>query len=269
MAKKFAADAAMSLSDESDSKSWWAGWKRHYWPADLLRRGFRFYTYDKQSRKIFALVEVVRGSSFTYRTLDEFARKVRQLIGRTPNRDNAYWRGLPRPTNKRSCTGYAIDWKTVQRVDIPWRGRFPQLGWARISSGLPSPSVNADQSYVEGDRKYRKHLKIERSSKLRADARDYWRSRLKGLRCLACGFSFERRYGKWGSEFVEMHHLVPLAMIRKIHESNVKKLVPLCANCHRMVHLQPKSPLTMNKLTRMLAANSRSHADTRKNREHG
>lgn len=264
-------DVAMSLTGCRDltQSTWWSGWKREHWPAPLLRKGFRFYGYDKETGSLFGLVEVTKGSAFTYRTLNEFARKVRQVASYAPNRQASHWKKLPLPRKGKFCIGYALRWRRVTKVNIPWQGRFPRLGWAHIPAGRPSPSVNADQSYVEGDRKYRKHLKIERSSKLRADARDYWRSRLKKLHCLACGFSFEKRYGKWGSEFVEMHHVVPLALIRKAHENNVRNLVPLCANCHRMVHLQPKAPLSMGVLARMLAANNRSHADARKNRARG
>jgi 5-methylcytosine-specific restriction endonuclease McrA len=252
MAEQFAADAAMSLSDERDSKSWWAGWKRHYWPADMLRRGFRCYTYDKQSRTLFELVEVVRGRSFTYRTLDEFARKVRQLIGRSPNRDNAYWRGLPRPRKRRPCTGYAIDWKTVRSVNIPWHGRFPQLGWARLSGKPLIPDIDPLQSFAEGDREVHRHLAIERDSKLRALAKDYWRVKLGRLQCLACGFDFEKRYGLIGAEFIEMHHDVPLSLRKGRRRTKVKDLKPLCSNCHRMVHRDVKNPLSLVALKRML-----------------
>src|SRR6267143_667002 len=105
VADNLVADAVMSLKGHrgDNSGSWWAGWKRHYWPADMLRRGFRFYAYDKQSRSLFALVEVVRGRSFTYRTLAEFSKKVRQIVGSSPNRENAYWNKLPLPTKAHPC----------------------------------------------------------------------------------------------------------------------------------------------------------------------
>jgi hypothetical protein len=264
--RELLADVAMSMKGCRDLErgTWWSGWKKQHWPATFLRRGFRFYGYDKETRSLFGLIEITKGSSFTYRTLTEFGRKAKQVADHTPNRDDPHWNKLPLPARGQFCTGYAIRWRRIGKVDIPWRGRFPQLGWARLPSDQTSPSIDADQSFVEGDRKYREHLKIERSSRLRAQARDFWRDKLSGLRCLACGFSFEKRYGAWGAEFVEMHHIVPLASIRKAQEKNVKALVPLCANCHRMVHLRPKDLLPMKALKRMLAANSRIHRDARK-----
>jgi len=252
VAEKLVADAAMSLSDERDSTSWWAGRKRHYWPADMLRPGFRFYAYDKHSRSLFALVEVVRGRSFTYRTLAEFARKVRQLVGYLPHRDNAYWRGLPRPTSEHPCTGYAICWRVVRKVNIPWRGRFPQLGWARLSNGSLIPDVDPLQSFAEGDRTVRRHLAIERDSRLRGLAKDYWRAELGRLRCLVCGFDFEKRYGLIGAEFIELHHDKPLGERKGRRHTKVKDLKPLCSNCHRMVHRDVKNPLSSGALKRML-----------------
>lgn len=235
----------MSLSDERDATSWWAGWERHYWPADMLRPGFRFYAYDKHSRSLFALVEVVRGRSFTYRTLAEFSRKVRQLVGYSPHRENAYWRGLPLPRKGRPCTGYAIRWKVVRNVNIPWRSRFPQLGWARLSGDSLIPDSDPLQSFAEGDRTVRRHLAIERDSRLRPLAKEYWRGKLGRLRCLVCGFDFEKRYGLVGAEFIEMHHDEPLSERKGRSHTKVRDLKPLCSNCHRMIHRDAKNPLSL------------------------
>ena len=258
--KKFRSDVAISLTGCRASRdgTWWSGWKREYWPAKLLRRGLKFYGYDKQTRSLIGLFAITKGGSFTYRTLNEFRKKLKEVAGDVGDpRQAKHWKKLPLPKHGQFCTGYAIRWQHKSKAPIPFQGRFPQLGWAHLPSKSISPRNDTDQSYVEGDRKYRRHLKIERSAKLRAQARDYWRTKLKGFRCLACGFSFENRYGEWGSDFVEMHHLVALASIQKAQETNVKKLVPLCANCHRMVHRHPKAPLSMATLRRILAANSR------------
>ncbi|GFM34182.1 HNH endonuclease [Desulfovibrio subterraneus] len=58
-----------------------------------------------------------------------------------------------------------------------------------------------------------------------------------GLECVVCGFNFEKFYGPLGQGFIEIHHVNPL------HEKDgerevdpVKDLVPVCSNCHRMLH---------------------------------
>lgn len=59
-----------------------------------------------------------------------------------------------------------------------------------------------------------------------------------GATCQACGFNFGRVYGDLGEGFIEVHHLRPIATWQG-EEHNVDPttdLVPLCANCHRMIH---------------------------------
>lgn len=269
---KLLADVAMSLKGHINDHSgrWWSGWKRRHWPADALRRGFRFYAYDKESRSLFALVEVTRGSSFTYRTLAEFERKVKQVAGYWPGRDDPYFGTLPLPASGKVSTGCAFRWKRVKTVSIPWRGRFPQLGWAHLpAEGKYAADVNSIASDDEGGRTMRSHLAVERKPWLRALAKDFWRNKLGRLRCLVCGFDFEQRYGVLGAEFIEMHHIKPLASRQGRRRTKVKDLTPLCSNCHRMVHYKRRIPLTLQALKQKVAANRRIHADARKSSARG
>lgn len=58
-----------------------------------------------------------------------------------------------------------------------------------------------------------------------------------GYGCRVCNFDFEETYGEIGKHFVEVHHLVELSTIDGEHEVNPKEdLVPVCANCHAMLH---------------------------------
>lgn len=251
---KLAADIAMSLPGcrGYDAGTWWSGWRRHYWPADILRRGLRLYGYDKQTKSLFALLEISRGGSFTYRTLAEFRRKVQQVAGYSLERDHSYLRQLPLPKSEAPCIGYALKWKVVQDVEIPWRGRFPQLGWKRLAPGPLFAEVDPLQSFVEGDRAVRRHLAIERNARLRALARDYWRAQLGRLKCIACGFDFEKRYGSVGAGFIEMHHDKQLGVRTGRRRTKVRDLKPLCSNCHRMVHRDVKRSLSLAALKRVL-----------------
>ncbi len=60
--------------------------------------------------------------------------------------------------------------------------------------------------------------------------------------CQVCGFNFEKTYGKRedSDPYIEIHHINPLAATSaKKGEHNVdcsKDLIPVCANCHRMLH---------------------------------
>jgi 5-methylcytosine-specific restriction enzyme A len=58
-----------------------------------------------------------------------------------------------------------------------------------------------------------------------------------GWACKVCGFDFKMAYGELGRDFIHVHHIKPLSEIKSTYRVNPKKdLVPLCANCHAMIH---------------------------------
>jgi hypothetical protein len=73
-----------------------------------------------------------------------------------------------------------------------------------------------------------------------------------GARCLVCGFNFEAKYGELGRGFIHVHHVVPLAAIRKEYVIRpTKDLKPVCPNCHAMLHAQNPA-LSIEALRRMI-----------------
>ena len=76
-----------------------------------------------------------------------------------------------------------------------------------------------------------------------------------GTACAACGFSFEASYGDVGNGFMHVHHTVPASRLRAGYELDpVTDLVPLCANCHAMVHRGVSTPRTVQELRNVLSA---------------
>lgn len=70
--------------------------------------------------------------------------------------------------------------------------------------------------------------------------------RLKnGTTCAVCSFNFEKEFGSHGAGFIEMHHLHSLAEGKRT--TTVNELVPVCPNCHRMLH-KGKKILTIKRL---------------------
>lgn len=54
--------------------------------------------------------------------------------------------------------------------------------------------------------------------------------------CECCGFDFREAYDI-SDEYIEVHHRFPFAHTDGEHPVDAEKdLVPLCANCHRMIH---------------------------------
>ncbi|WP_456363067.1 HNH endonuclease [Priestia aryabhattai] len=74
-----------------------------------------------------------------------------------------------------------------------------------------------------------------------------------GLSCKVRGFNFEEVYGERGKGFIEVHHIEPLSTLEK--EAGIdpeRDLIPVCANCHRMIHRRRDNPLTVDELRALL-----------------
>jgi len=58
-----------------------------------------------------------------------------------------------------------------------------------------------------------------------------------GTTCNVCKMDFEERYGSIGRDFIHVHHKRPLSNLRENYKVDPKKdLVPVCPNCHAMLH---------------------------------
>lgn len=77
----------------------------------------------------------------------------------------------------------------------------------------------------------------ERDPAARRAAEAHWRQLRGGLICEGCGIDFGQTYGQRGEGFMHFHHLNPLAAAEGPRAVNgARDLVPLCPNCHAMVH---------------------------------
>jgi predicted HNH restriction endonuclease len=98
------------------------------------------------------------------------------------------------------------------------------------------------ESISEGLRKNLKNVSYERSHKLRKHAIEYFSDTQGLISCRACNFIFEKFYGKTlGQGFIEIHHIKPIFQYEgsdtyKTIQQALENLVPLCSNCHKMVH---------------------------------
>jgi len=89
-----------------------------------------------------------------------------------------------------------------------------------------------DSEHYEGISKKVSVNKYERSSVARAKCIEF-----HGCRCLVCGMDFGKEYKGVGEGFIHVHHIVPMSEIKKEYKIDYKKdLVPVCPNCHAMLH---------------------------------
>lgn len=67
-----------------------------------------------------------------------------------------------------------------------------------------------------------------------------------GAICKVCDFDFETTYGSIGKGYIHVHHIIPLHKIKKEHKVDaIKELVPVCPNCHAMLHRNGSSDIDM------------------------
>lgn len=132
-----------------------------------------------------------------------------------------------------------VNWRTqVSGISIPDDAAAElEKRWRAFLAGRgqtpPLPEeVAYPASYYEGAVKEVTVNAYERDAKARAAAIAH-----HGLDCKVCGFDFKHAYGEHGEGFIHVHHQVPLSTINKRYKVDpVKDLVPVCPNCHEMLH---------------------------------
>jgi 5-methylcytosine-specific restriction protein A len=114
-------------------------------------------------------------------------------------------------------------------------------------SEIEIPEVSTPEESAgryEGKLKETYMLQRIRNAENRRKAIDY-----HGVECAVCGFDFEKAYGELGKGFIEIHHLHPLG--ESDAEVLVKPetdLIPLCPNCHRMIHRKNSETVGIDEL---------------------
>ncbi|MNJ38954.1 HNH endonuclease [compost metagenome] len=86
--------------------------------------------------------------------------------------------------------------------------------------------------YLEGAVREVKVNAYERSAQARAACIDHHKAV-----CAACAFDFGLVYGEVAEGLIHVHHIVPLSTIGAEYKLNpITDLIPLCPNCHAVVH---------------------------------
>ena len=72
-----------------------------------------------------------------------------------------------------------------------------------------------------------------------------------GYDCAVCGFNFFETYGDLGLNFIHVHHREDLAEGERATDP-AKDLVPVCPNCHAMLHKGGKPAMSVDSLKRQI-----------------
>lgn len=164
------------------------------------------------------------------------------------------------------CKYLGLELETKLHVFVEfWKGRNSDFTWVlrpqvveaisllRLKPKhieIPHEVLDGDELFLfEGAKKLTLTERVKRNNKARLEC-----VQQHGYSCVACGFNFESTYGLLGRGFVEVHHLNMLANAEKERAVNpITDLVPLCSNCHRMVHRT--DPMTSISMLKSIFAN--------------
>jgi predicted HNH restriction endonuclease len=78
-----------------------------------------------------------------------------------------------------------------------------------------------------------------------------------GDKCYVCGFDFGKVYGDIAKGFIHVHHIRQLSEIKNEYKVDpLTDLVPVCANCHSVIHLT-KPAMTIQEIKKRVRKSSR------------
>jgi predicted HNH restriction endonuclease len=129
------------------------------------------------------------------------------------------------------------------------------FGKAHLNRNKPQEIESFDENLIiyEGTQELVNSQKYKRSKQLRDRAIAHYTDENGKIKCKVCDFDFEEVYGEHGKGYIEIHHQKPVFQfdgddVTKTLEEALKNLVPLCANCHRIVHRQKENLLSLDEL---------------------
>jgi hypothetical protein len=133
--------------------------------------------------------------------------------------------------------------KLVGRTDKKWTDFSCQPGGRSQRVYLPRPGAewrdpSEEKCFIEGHSVQVTLNKYERDMGARAACVKHF-----GAKCRVCSLDFSEHYGESAAGFIHVHHLTPLAKIGKAYKVDpVADLLPVCPNCHAMLHKLQLSP---------------------------
>lgn len=126
------------------------------------------------------------------------------------------------------------------------------LIWYADFAANPFPDeLTLPGNYIEGAKKQITVNAYERDPQARRACINH-----HGAVCKCCGFDFEKTYGEHGRGFIHVHHIRALSTLGEGYQIDpTTELVPLCPNCHAMVHRGNEAqPLSVEALRRLMSA---------------
>ncbi|WP_404851742.1 HNH endonuclease (plasmid) [Enterobacter asburiae] len=135
------------------------------------------------------------------------------------------------------------------RIEKRYLRKEGSVWYADITGHAYPDELSFPEQYTEGARKTITVNAYERNPEARKAC-----IRRHGTICKGCGFDFEKTYGELGKDFIHVHHITPLATTCESYKIDPgRDMIPLCPNCHAMVHRGNESrPLSVDELRQLI-----------------
>ena len=103
--------------------------------------------------------------------------------------------------------------------------------------------------FREGKRRQSRSETIERNATARRICLEHY-----GPTCVVCGMNFEEAFGEKFAGIIDVHHIAPISQYEGDHLVDpIEDMVPLCPNCHRMIHRKGDGVYLPDELKRVIA----------------
>lgn len=108
-----------------------------------------------------------------------------------------------------------------------------EVGWVQVlaENDVALSAPRDSDGYAEGSRSTGEVTRYERSKRAREAC-----IAIHGCVCQICGFDFEVTYGEFGHGYIQVHHTASLASQGRRQTNPEVDLIPVCPNCHAMLH---------------------------------
>lgn len=117
-----------------------------------------------------------------------------------------------------------------------------------VEEDLLSEKLEEEEYYFEGEVKTYFGKRYERNAENRKNA-----ILIHGTSCAICEFNFEEFYGAHGRGFIEVHHINPISTFEEKRIVDPRtELIPVCPNCHRMLHRKKSEILSIEELRNLI-----------------
>lgn len=130
-----------------------------------------------------------------------------------------------------------------------------EFGNDALETNYPDEANVESKTFPEGAKQTVQVNRYERNPEARAKCIEFHKAR-----CKVCDMSFAETYGSFAKDFIHVHHKKPLYEISEQYEVDPKNdLIPVCPNCHAMLHKQENGiPMTVERLKLLYSVSLRN-----------